>query len=140
MPRNLLRTLLGHLAKAASALSEKEVRAVLDGRARIELHLVEVVKPRAKERVPPARRTEIDTGTLKEAVHRLRQMLTREDGRDYLLTHFGTKEELVLLARSVDVPVRDRDPRSSIEDKVIDATIGFRLRSDAIQNRSRSGD
>lgn len=134
MPRNQLHTFLDSLTEAARALNEEEVNAVLEGRARIIVH-VENVKRRRRSKHEAA--SEEQEGLdLQEAAASLRGMTTREAGTSYLEAHFKNRTDLLRLARILDLPVRERDPRSRMEEKIVDATIGFRLRSDAIQNRA----
>lgn len=135
MPRNQLHILLDFLAEAARALKEEEVEAVLEGRSRIIIH-VEEVKRRKRNRHESFTSQEPEGVGLQEAADSLRGMATREAGTGYLQTHFKNRPDLLRLARFLDLPVGERDPRSRMEEKIVDATIGFRLRSDAIQNRA----
>lgn len=135
MPRNQLNTLLSHLAEAAHALSEKEVTAVLEGRARVVIQ-VEKVRYSKQSRRNNSGVDDRKSIALQEAADSLRGMATREAGQSFLQTHFKSRSDLLRLARMLDLPVGERDPRNRMEEKIVDATIGFRLRSDAIQNRS----
>ena len=134
MEQNRLQILLDHLAAAARALSEKELEAVVDGRARIHLR-VSFLRPRKASRRSDTQ-DEGNEQVLREAADYLRRMSARQEGVMYLRSNFQNRAELLKLARRLDIPVGNRDPRNRIEEKIVSATIGFRLRSDAIQNRS----
>lgn len=57
----------------------------------------------------------------------------RDQGIDYLNKKTKTKEDLVQLAKYLDKPIQKNDNIEQIRDKVIESTIGYRLRSAAIQ-------
>lgn len=137
MPKNKMHILMNSLAEAARALSEEEVSAVLEGRARLIVY-VEDVKRRKSDRHMASASEEREGIGLLEAADNLKGMTTREAGTSYLQVHFKNRMDLVRLARILDIPIRERDPRSKMEERIVDATIGFRLRSDAIQNRTEA--
>ena len=50
-----------------------------------------------------------------------------------ILDAWPTKRELESLARQLDLPVRSRDTIALLQEKIIEGTIGFRLRSKAVR-------
>lgn len=133
MSNNKLQVLLDRLATAARSLSEEEVEAVVKGRARI---LLRIEDPRTSKGVQ-AKQHVLRVTELQDAAFALRRMSSREEGAAYLNANFANRSDLLNLARVLDIPIGSRDPRTRMEEKIIDATIGFRLRSDAIRNRTK---
>jgi phosphoenolpyruvate-protein kinase (PTS system EI component) len=138
MAKNYLSSLLHHLAVAARTLTKEEVEAVIKGRASIHIKIKHDEGLQKSNISALSRRREQPERAVKEAVESLRAMTTREAGITYLREKFLNKADLLRLAQALDIPVRPRDVREVMEDRIIDATIGFRLRSNAIQNRSDS--
>lgn len=133
MSQNKLHVLLDRLASAARTLTEEEIEAVVSGRARIRIR---IESPRAAVQSREGERG-LDSGqALQSAANRLRSMASRDEGMEYLKANFLKRPDLLRLARVLDISISSRDPRSRVEERIIDATIGFRLRSEAIQNRT----
>lgn len=63
---------------------------------------------------------------------------TREDGLVFLSSNSLTKKELEQLAKSLDVLILRQDKVEQIKDKIIEATIGAVLRSNAIQGKKHN--
>ncbi len=63
---------------------------------------------------------------------------TREDGLVFLSSNSLNKKELDQLAKSLDILVLRQDKVEQIKDKIIEATIGAVLRSNAIQGKKHN--
>jgi hypothetical protein len=63
-------------------------------------------------------------------------MTEREKGLTLLRKEYVDRSFLKRLARKIDLPISDRDNIEILAEKIIEATIGYRLRSKAIQNSS----
>ncbi len=63
----------------------------------------------------------------------LSQLTTREEGLAYLSSLELTKPSLERLAAAFDLPVRKTDTVEKLKDRIVEATIGYRLRSEAIR-------
>lgn len=59
----------------------------------------------------------------------------KEGGFLLLEKHSLTRNQLAALAKLLDIPVTKRDSVEHVKRKIVDATIGFRLRSQAIRGR-----
>lgn len=70
---------------------------------------------------------------LNEIESALRKMESREQGNIYLHEKLLSKDGLIELARHLDLPVQKRDSIKLISEKIIETTIGYKLRSHAIQ-------
>jgi hypothetical protein len=65
----------------------------------------------------------------------INEMLTltnRPEGEKYLQEKFVSKEEYIGLAKKLDLPFSKKDSVEKLKDKIIEATIGYRIRSQAI--------
>ena len=69
--------------------------------------------------------------------HALELSNSREEGAALLKEKCSTKEELTRLAKYLDLPVQKLDKIDQISERIIEATIGFRIRSAAIQGEKR---
>jgi len=65
----------------------------------------------------------------------LYNMNNREDGLFLLERHSPTRSRLEALAKLLDISVTKRDSVEHIRTKIVDTTIGFRLRSKAIRGK-----
>ena len=69
-----------------------------------------------------------------EALRReLEGLESREAGTALLEQRCPTREHLKWLTRSCDLPVRKDESRERMIENIVEATIGYRLRSKAIQ-------
>ena len=79
------------------------------------------------------------TSDAKPDINRLRQDLeskaTREEGIALLDDLALTRESLRSIASALDLPTPRTDTVARLKDRIVDATIGYRLRSDAIRSR-----
>jgi len=65
----------------------------------------------------------------------LQSKATREEGITFLDSLVLTRESLRVIAVALDLPTPRTDTVAKLKDRIIDATIGYRLRSDAIRSR-----
>lgn len=124
---NNVTRLLGIVGDFISKLDEKEVEDLLNGRSRL------VVEHSEGTRKAGNRPKRLSDEEVKEILHHLNQASTREDGIEILNKDCKTRSHLVALARAADLPVQKRDKVLTIRDRIIEATIGYRLRSRAIR-------
>jgi hypothetical protein len=74
--------------------------------------------------------SEVDTAFIIQA---LKDMRVRDEGAKYLADVASTKNQLSTVAKALDLPVGKRNSHEEIAAKIIEATIGFRIRSAAIR-------
>lgn len=126
--------LLRDLAKQVQALDEKEFDDLLTGTSRIELRITS----QGKERVQ-SKKARISEAYLPQIRSTLENMATREEGTEFLENACRSKEDLIRLAKYIDIPVQKTDNVSQLRERIIEATIGYRLRSAAIQGFRKGG-
>ena len=119
--------LLGIVGGFISELSEKDVDDLLNRRSEL---VVASRKGTRKTGTAPKRLTDQEA---KGILYHLNQAPTREDGIEILNKDCKTRSCLVALARAADLPVQKRDTVTILRDRIIEATIGYRLRSRAIR-------
>lgn len=116
------------LAAAIERMSDEELARLNEPGTEIE---IKVLRRRPKEE-PPAE-AKLD---LSEIVAKLTSSASRSDASKFLDDSFGSKKALDQIARHLDVVVLKQDKAETLRDKIIEATVGARLRSEAIQGGS----
>ncbi len=89
-------------------------------------------KNNSKRNKKSTQNIDLDTSNIEQT---LISFDSREEGMEYLAEKCQRKDELELLVRHLDLPVSKKDSIEKLREKVIEATIGYRLRSKAIQSR-----
>lgn len=117
------------LAELTKALKSQSAHALPD------LH--EKIFPKKRG---PSRRQEPEKKLARtideETAKRFSEFSSRESLHRYLQKEYPEKLSIANLARSISVPVTKADNYESLIDKIIDATVGYRLRSKAIRGRN----
>jgi hypothetical protein len=114
------------IAEALDALSEDELKKLSDPQ-----YIVEVKAIR--------RRTKDDPGLLlpdtsaEDAIAQIAALPSRQDAQALLDSKFSSKKVLELIARKLDIPIIRQDKVEDLRDKIVEATVGARIRSQAIQ-------
>lgn len=84
---------------------------------------------------------EIDTdkaiklGNVDAIITMLEGMDSREEGKQYVQSLSLNRKQLELILKKLDVPVQKKDTIVKLYAKIIDSTIGYKLRSAAIQKQ-----
>lgn len=100
---------------------------------------IEVRAGRRSDSQRPQPISQIADSMVAQVVDRLKAATDREHGLVVLDEYCTNKAELLALAQKLDLPVRKKDSIERLREIVIESTIGFRLRSKAIQGKSESG-
>lgn len=124
--------LLRDLAEKIQSLGEREFDDLISGSVQMEVNISPKVKEKGKEKREP-----ISEAQMSDIRHALELSSSREEGAALLKEKCSTKEELTRLAKHLDLPVQKLDKVGQISERIIEATIGFRIRSAAIQGEKR---
>ncbi len=124
----LVATILRELANQIEALRIEDVEGILAGSKRLDIKITS--SRNASDEAKVNRRSEDEL--LKDG-KTLHEMKTREEGERFLRANYNTRADLVLLAKAIDVPVHKTDTVDMVIEKIVEATIGFRIRSAAVQ-------
>jgi hypothetical protein len=116
---------LRRLALLVGALSDDELTKIADEAYHIEL---KITKKRARDE-----NVEGDVEDTKLLIGRLSAFLNREAAVEYLSSGHATRKALEPLARALDIPIMKQDKTENLRDKIVEATVGARIRSLAIQ-------
>jgi len=131
--QEVVSSLLSQVASLVKKMTDDEWKRLVAGEITIDL-----VKREESKKTTASRNKDNSLGEreIKALVSRLRATDEREEGL-VLLDEFSlTKPSLELIARYIDVPVSQRDNMETLREKIIEATIGYRLRSMVIQGRT----
>ncbi|QKO21099.1 hypothetical protein [Rhodoferax sp. BAB1] len=114
------------LTEALGALSEDELKKLSDPQYSVEL---KVIRRRAKDE--PSHLS-LDTSA-EEAIAQITALSNRQDAQALLDSKFSSKKALEMIARKLDIPIIRQDKVEDLRDKIVEATVGARIRSQAIQ-------
>lgn len=120
---------LRRCAEALTALNDDDLTKLSD-----ENYSIEIKFSRRRNKSP----TETDD---KNDIQQLSEKLISIDSRDqafaFLNSNFKTKKRLETIARQFDIPILKSDKLENLTDKIVEATVGARKRSQAIQGYSK---
>lgn len=130
MAKNELRDLFRAVLAAVEGLTEEELDLLLARRARLKL-VVEPFRLKASGRTDlPLWRDRLNVGrVLDDLLH----SGSREEGNSILEAASLTKMDLEQIARHLNLPLLKQDNTERLRDKILEATIGSRLNSEAIR-------
>lgn len=126
--KDVLVRLLRELAKQVQSLDDQEFGNILTGMANIELRIISQGQNKGR-----LKRVKLTEPQMLEMRNALEKMKTREEGAKLLKEKCKTKEDLISLSRYIDLPVQKHDKVEQLLERIIEATIGYRARSAAIQ-------
>lgn len=119
-------TIFRRLAEAIDALTEEEIKRLSDPQYDVE---VRAVRRRPKEDSLGAT-SNIDAD---DVIKTLTSKATRLEAQSFLDSNFSNKKMLEQIARRLDIPIIRQDKVEVLRDKIIEATVGAKMRSQAIQ-------
>ena len=123
----LLRTLADIVEKS----SQDEVDALLKNKS--ELRIIDV---KTKSITPALKRQDTSFDVVfTMAADKLHSLQTRELGMEFLSNELQTKVLAEKFARFLDLPVLRTDTIKTLHEKIVEAEIGSKLRSEAVQGR-----
>lgn len=133
--RERFATLLMDVAKQVQQLTDEEFSVVFSGRGRLKIVVEQDGKPRRKKRKKTVAETE-----LIDLASRLVKLDSREAALDALSETISTKSDVLRLARLLDVHTQKEDTTEHIREKLVEATVGFRLKSAAVRGTGNASD
>lgn len=114
------------LTEALDALSEDELKKLSDPQYAVE---IKAIRRRAKD---DASLFPSDTSA-EDAIAQITSLPSRQDAQALLDSKFSSKKALEMIARKLDIPIIRQDKVEDLRDKIVEATVGARIRSQAIQ-------
>ena len=113
------------VADFLKGLSDSEINDLLSGQVELTMTPVNAEKKRRKAEA-------MSDAEIQEVLDRLYLASTRDAGFKILEEHNQARKNLEAIARYADFPVRRRDKVSDLKERIVESTIGYRLRSQAI--------
>ena len=123
------KTILEELAKQVSQLSETDIQKIGKGTHELSVKLV-------KKKTEQPESTELLAPQKEMLLSRLHSCTSREKGHAVISEALKNKKELEQFAKHLDVSVLKQDKVEQIKNKIIEATVGAILRSNAIQGKT----
>jgi hypothetical protein len=123
-------TLLRELVRQIQSMDDEQISEVMAGTGKLEVRVVR------SKRVSISKRSGRTDHELRQLGESLRAAQTREEGNLLLDERITSKDDLARLARQLDAPVQKTDSAEQIRARIIESTIGFRIRSAAVQGPS----
>jgi len=122
MNQDIFTSLLKQFTQFISSLSEEDIKDLSGGKKRLSIKLVE------KKQSNSPKNSSTD---LRYTEDQLTKIDSRQQAEE-LLQDFK-KGDLQRIAKDLDIPTQKNEDILRIKEKIIESTIGFKLRSQAIQ-------
>ena len=122
---------VSRLVSFLDKLSDEQLEEIERGTSEVRFKFGKKVTPHIN--IEAVNRKGQDTVNLLDAVNEINTMKDRQDVEYYLSTYFPSRLALSSIAKLLDIPVSKKDNIEHIRSKIIEGTIGFKLRSQAIQ-------
>ena len=114
------------IAEALNALSEDELKRLSE-----PLYTIEVKAVRRRTKEEPSQL--LPGSSAEDAISQISALSSRQEAQALLDSKFSSKKVLELIARKLDIPINRQDKVEDLRDKIVEATVGARIRSQAIQ-------
>lgn len=117
---------LRRLVEALDSLSEEELKKMSDPQYSIEF---KAIRRRSKDES----KLHFTDANAEEAITQLSMFSSRQDAQVMLDDKYPSKKVLEVIARKLDIPITRQDKIEDLRDKIVEATVGAKIRSQAIQ-------
>ena len=126
--KKLLKKLFDDLSRQVCNLSEADLSKIEGGTHELALKVV-------KKKLQASNEQGLSPINNEEILKHLQKCTSRDEGVAYITDSLRNKKELEQFAKFLDVLVLKQDKVDQIKDKIIEATVGAVLRSNAIQGK-----
>lgn len=123
MNQDIVIALLKQFTRFVERLTAVDISNLSNGKKRLSIELVDGKKSTNEK---------ISSINLQEIADSITKINSREDAEE-LVKDFK-KADLLRLAKILDIPVQGNEDIVRLKEKVIESTVGFKLRSQAIQS------
>ena len=125
----LSKLVLEAFAKQASMLSESDIQKLEKGTHELSVRIV-------KKKPVQSSSIGLSEQQKEELLSKLHRCTSRDEGLTLITEELKNKKELEQFAKHLDVLVLKQDKVGQIRDKIIEATVGAILRSNAIHGKN----
>jgi len=115
------------IANAVADLNQHDLTKLADDSYEIEIRFV---RKRQKIDLPVAVESDLN-----DIIELLAAFKSRDEALLFVAKTFETKKNLEILCRQLDIPILKSDKIETLRDKIVEATAGSRIRSEAIQGK-----
>lgn len=119
------------LAKDFKKLSSEDFNNVLNGSSKLRLSIDGAKSKTTRSRASSS----VEEFNIAAISEQLTQFSEREEAITYLKKVCPKKDHLKAIAKHLEVPILSKDTIPKIQQKIAEATVGHRLRSQAIQGK-----
>ena len=126
--KKIINNLFTSVNKAINKLSNEELEKIESGKFDILLNF-------PKDKSSNLSKVVLDEESIKNILNKLDSVKSREDGLEILELNIKNKNGLEVFAKYIDVAISKSDRVEKIKANIVDATVGARLRSGAIQGK-----
>jgi hypothetical protein len=127
-PINVPLEVLKQVSALLKRLTPQQIEGLADGSLRLTCEPVSKRRASVSPEIPDPEKIRAD----------LSSMNSSEQGHDYIEALALTRERLRHLASALDLHVPRSDTAEKMKDRIVEATIGYRLRSEAIRGEHAS--
>lgn len=120
--------LLKAFTSALTEMSDTEYEDLLQGKGKLSYQINTYTRQSKNREVMEL------TAETTEMAAKLNQFSTRDEATEYLTQSMVLKSELVKLAYLLDIYINKSDGKEKIIDKIVESTVGVRVRSKAIKD------
>lgn len=115
-----------HFLAFLNKLPQAIVQEIENGEKQIEINIISSFK----EPNEPMSENSI---VVSEAITFLNSMQSREEASSYFSTNDLKKADLEAICKQLDLPLTKKENMKTLQEKIIEGTVGYKLRSQAIQ-------
>lgn len=115
-----------HFLAFLNKLPQAMVKEIENGEKQIEINIISS----SKEPNEPMSENSI---VVSEAITFLNSMQTREEASSYFSTNDLKRADLEAICKQLDLPFTKKENMKTLQEKIIEGTVGYKLRSQAIQ-------
>lgn len=128
----VINNLLSSFSKLIDNLSSEDVAKLNSGDYELTL---KIEKAKRQNKFSKKSASTLTDEVIEEVTESLNLAKTREEGLEVIDKHLKLKSDLESFAKTIDVAVMKSDRVEKIRNSIVDATVGARLRSGAIQGK-----
>lgn len=107
-------------------LPQAVVKEIENGEKRIEINVIST----PKESDEPILQNSV---VVSESISLLNSMQSREEAYSYMSSSDLKKADLEAICKQLDLPLTKKENIKTLQEKIIEGTVGYKLRSQAIQ-------
>lgn len=115
-----------HFLVFLNKLPQAMVKEIENGEKQIEINIISS----SKEPNEPMSENSI---VVSEAITFLNSMQSREEASSYFSTNDLKRADLEAICKQLDLPFTKKENMKTLQEKIIEGTVGYKLRSQAIQ-------